>query len=195
MTPSLFHVCLTGSAKSTPFPPEHFIPKAAIPGDAGFDLRTVCGFEIAVGEQKTVPLGCKVAIPEGWVGLICSRSGLAMRYGIQVTNAPGVIDSGYRGELMAILSRVAVGAEGPMSMTDETRFRWHAPERETWVKEFGQSIKPKPLPYRVDIGDAVAQLVVVPCMSDCVVMNQSAWEMAEFNKAARGEGRFGHTGR
>jgi dUTP pyrophosphatase len=56
------------------------------------------------GTQVVVPTGIKVAIPAGYVGFVCTRSGLAAKYGVQVVNAPGVIDSGYRGEVKVILN-------------------------------------------------------------------------------------------
>lgn len=79
------------------------LPKYAHSGDAGMDIQTVSGFSLEPGEQTLVSTGIAVAIPEGFVGLITPRSGLASRAGITVVNAPGVVDSGYRGEVKVAL--------------------------------------------------------------------------------------------
>ena len=78
-------------------------PAQAHPGDAGYDL---CAAESAVlrpGERASVGTGIAVAIPDGCAGLVLPRSGLAARHGITLPNAPGLIDSGYRGELRVLL--------------------------------------------------------------------------------------------
>ncbi|MPZ51594.1 MAG: dUTP diphosphatase [Acidimicrobiia bacterium] len=73
------------------------------PGDAGFDLRCCEDFSLAAGDRMAVPTGIAVAIPEGHCGLVLPRSGLAARHGISVVNTPGLIDSGYRGEVRILL--------------------------------------------------------------------------------------------
>ena len=78
-------------------------PARAHHGDAGFDLRASETAELGPGERASVGTGIAVAIPEGQAGLVLPRSGLAMRHGISVVNAPGLIDSGYRGELRVLL--------------------------------------------------------------------------------------------
>jgi dUTP pyrophosphatase len=83
--------------------PDLPIPAHAMPGDAGVDLRARDAGKIAEGERAQVRTGIAVAIPEGFVGLVSPRSGLAIRHGISVVNGPGVIDSGYRGEVAVIL--------------------------------------------------------------------------------------------
>lgn len=72
-------------------------------GDAGFDLRSQISFELRPGEIKTVPTGVHLAIPKGVVGMVCSRSGLVAKNSIACLNSPGIIDSGYRGEIHATL--------------------------------------------------------------------------------------------
>lgn len=75
-------------------------PAAANPGDAGLDLRCdpdAQPFTLQPGEHRLVPTGARLALPEGTVGLICPRSGLAAKHGIGIVNGPGVVDSGYRG--------------------------------------------------------------------------------------------------
>lgn len=79
------------------------VPSYAHEGDAGLDLRAVEGGTIKPFERKMVPCGFAIAIPEGYAGLIMPRSGLASQWGITVANAPGLIDSGYRGELKVCL--------------------------------------------------------------------------------------------
>lgn len=79
------------------------LPKYAYTGDAGFDLLSAENAEISPGERKVVKCGFCMAIPEGFAGLVMPRSGLAAKHGISIVNAPGLIDSGYRGEICVIL--------------------------------------------------------------------------------------------
>ena len=74
-------------------------PRYALPGDAGADLSTTVDVSLAPGERQLVPTGVAMAIPEGFAGFIHPRSGLAVRAGLSVVNAPGTIDAGYRGEI------------------------------------------------------------------------------------------------
>lgn len=78
-------------------------PSYAHPGDAGADLRTTIDVELAPGERQLVPTGLAIALPDGWVGLVHPRSGLAARNGLTVVNAPGTVDAGYRGEIKVCL--------------------------------------------------------------------------------------------
>ncbi|HEY7728978.1 MAG TPA: dUTP diphosphatase [Candidatus Eisenbacteria bacterium] len=80
--------------------PGVLLPERAHPGDAGFDLRTAVDIEVGAGERAMVPTGLAVAIPEGHAGLVLPRSGLASREGLTLANAPGLIDAGYRGEII-----------------------------------------------------------------------------------------------
>ena len=104
-------------------------PERAHGTDAGLDLHALHDVKLLPGGRAVIPTGVLVegGIPAGWVGLVCSRSGLAARHGLQVLNAPGVVDPGYTGELQVIL---------------------HNTTRD---------------PYWVRAGDAVAQLLVMPC--------------------------------
>jgi dUTP diphosphatase len=79
------------------------IPARAYAGDAGLDLAACERVELAPGGRATVPTGLAVAIPEGYAGFVQPRSGLAERHGITIVNTPGLVDSGYRGELRVIL--------------------------------------------------------------------------------------------
>ena len=79
------------------------LPTRAYPGDAGLDLAACERHELGPGERALVGTGIAVAIPEGHAGLVTPRSGLAAKNGITIVNAPGLVDSGYRGELRVIL--------------------------------------------------------------------------------------------
>jgi dUTP pyrophosphatase len=79
------------------------IPARAYAGDAGLDLAACERVVLAPGDRATVPTGLAVAIPEGYAGFVQPRSGLAERHGITIVNTPGLVDSGYRGELRVIL--------------------------------------------------------------------------------------------
>lgn len=79
------------------------LPRYAHHDDAGADLHSAEDFTLAPGERRLVPTGIAVAIPQGWVGLVHPRSGLAVRHGVSVVNAPGTVDAGYRGELKVVL--------------------------------------------------------------------------------------------
>ena len=83
--------------------PELPTPSRAHARDAGVDLYAREDTALAPGAWKAVPTGIAVAIPEGYVGLVAPRSGLAVRSGVSVVNGPGIIDEGYRGEIMAVL--------------------------------------------------------------------------------------------
>jgi dUTP pyrophosphatase len=76
------------------------LPVAQHPGDAGLDLRAASDAVVEPGGRAMVPTGVAVAIPDGCAGLVLPRSGLAARHGLTLANAPGLIDAGYRGELM-----------------------------------------------------------------------------------------------
>ena len=79
------------------------LPSRAYPGDAGLDLTAAEGVTIPPGGRAVVPTGVAVAIPEGHAGLVLPRSGLAARHGLGKVNSPGLIDAGYRGEVLVIL--------------------------------------------------------------------------------------------
>ena len=83
--------------------PDAVVPERAYEGDAGLDLSACERVELAPAERAVVGTGLAVAIPEGYAGFVQPRSGLADRHGITIVNSPGLIDSGYRGELKVIL--------------------------------------------------------------------------------------------
>jgi dUTP pyrophosphatase len=96
------------------------VPARAYSGDAGFDLAACEPVELGPGERAVVPTGLAVAIPHGYAGFVQPRSGLAAQHGIAVVNSPGLIDSGYRGEIRVVLLN-----------TDSRR---------TWAAEVGERI-------------------------------------------------------
>ena len=79
------------------------LPERAYHGDAGLDLAACERVELAPGERAVIGTGLAVAIPDGYAGFVQPRSGLADRHGVSIVNSPGLIDSGYRGELKVIL--------------------------------------------------------------------------------------------
>lgn len=89
---------------------QDFIPKKQSPGAAAYDLASSVDFDIGPHETQVVPTGIRMALPQNYAGMVCSRSGLAAN-GIVVANAPGIIDSDYRGEVKVILH----------NLTDEKR--------------------------------------------------------------------------
>ena len=79
---------------------EAALPSARHHGDAGLDLRANVAVEVLPGERAMIPTGIAVAIPDGHAGLVLPRSGLASTHGLTLANAPGLIDAGYRGEVV-----------------------------------------------------------------------------------------------
>lgn len=79
------------------------IPKKQHQSDAGFDLKANADIRIPVGSWTLVPTGTRLQIPEGHVGKVCSRSGLALKRGVAVLNAPGIVDAGYQGDIGVVL--------------------------------------------------------------------------------------------
>lgn len=130
------------------------LPTRAHEGDAGLDLYAAEVAHIGPGERWGVGTGVGVEIPAGHAGLILPRSGLARDHGIALVNAPGLIDSGYRGELRVLLLN-----------TDPA---------ET---------------FRVEEGDRIAQLVLVPIALATPV------ESTALTDSTRGDGGFGSSGR
>jgi dUTP pyrophosphatase len=89
--------------------PDAHIPEQAYDGDAGLDLSACDHVVLGPGERALVPTGLAVEIPDGYAGFVQPRSGLAARHGIGIVNSPGLIDSGYRGEIRVVL--LNTGAE------------------------------------------------------------------------------------
>jgi dUTP pyrophosphatase len=83
--------------------PDLPLPTYAHPDDAGVDLLAASQVTLAPGARALVPTGIAVAIPAGYAGYVLPRSGVALRHGVTVLNAPGLIDAGYRGEIQVLL--------------------------------------------------------------------------------------------
>ncbi|MFJ8045297.1 dUTP diphosphatase [Kitasatospora sp. NPDC096147] len=83
--------------------PEIPLPAYEHPGDAGADLRTTVDAELAPGERILLPTGIALALPDGYAAFVHPRSGLAVRCGVALVNAPGTVDAGYRGEIKVIV--------------------------------------------------------------------------------------------
>ena len=83
--------------------PEARVPVRAYTGDAGYDLAAAERVMLAPGKRAVVSTGIAITVPEGYAGLVLPRSGLATRFGVSLVNTPGLIDPGYRGELMVPL--------------------------------------------------------------------------------------------
>lgn len=133
--------------------PDARLPRYSHPGDAGADLCSVEACVLAPGERRLIGTGIAIALPEGTVGFVTPRSGLAARHGITIVNAPGTVDAGYRGEIRICLMN-----------TDP-------------LEEF-----------TVNVGDRIAQLVVLPITRPEVV------EVSDLDETARGTGGHGSTG-
>lgn len=133
---------------------EAVLPTRAHEGDAGLDLYSCEAAHIGPGERWSIGTGVGVEIPAGHAGLILPRSGLARDHGISLVNSPGLIDSGYRGELRVLLLN---------NDPAET--------------------------FRVEPGDRIAQLVLVPIALATPV------ETAVLADSARATGGFGSSGR
>lgn len=133
------------------------MPRRQHESDAACDLEadTSEPYTIQPGDRAAVPCGFAVAIPPGYVGLVCSRSGMAIKHGVFVLNAPGVIDPGYRGEVKAILMNLGAA------------------------------------PFRVNPGDRIAQLLIVPALTPIFSHHTHIWDAA----TDRGSNGFGSTGR
>ncbi len=83
--------------------PDLPLPQYAKGGDAGADIYSRIDFTLAPGERALIPTGIAIALPDGYVALVHPRSGLAIKHGITMVNAPGTVDAAYRGELQCIL--------------------------------------------------------------------------------------------
>ncbi|MEJ7656601.1 MAG: dUTP diphosphatase [Thermoleophilaceae bacterium] len=129
-------------------------PARPRPGDAGYDLHAAEAATLEPGARASVGTGLAIALPEGQAGLVLPRSGLALRHGIALVNAPGLIDPDYRGEVRIL-----------MLNTDRRE------------------------PYAVEVGDRIAQLLLVP-----FALPEPREEEA-LEETGRGGGGFGSSGR
>ena len=95
------------------------LPRRQHAGDAGFDLATTRGTELAPGQRDLLPTGIAIALPAGYVAFVVPRSGLAVKYGVSLVNAPGTVDAGYRGEIK--VSVVNLDASDPVIFSNGDR--------------------------------------------------------------------------
>jgi len=164
------------------------IPVYARKGDAGIDICADKDVTLAPGEQAIIPTGIKVAIPEGYEIQIRPRSGISAKTKLRVANAPGTIDSGYRGEIGVIMENTSKdyiwngNTIAPLIQTAETSLSVNG------VNELGEKV-PAGGYYNIKKGDRIAQMVLVK------------YETADFEQVASvaeiGEDRgggFGSTG-
>jgi dUTP pyrophosphatase len=128
------------------------VPSRAYGGDAGLDLAACERVVLAPGERVTVGTGLAVAVPDGCAGFVQPRSGLAARHGITIVNAPGLVDSGYRGEVRVVLlntdaseafvvepgMRIAQLVVVPVATVDPVEVE-ELPDSERGVRGFGSS--------------------------------------------------------
>ena len=124
--------------------PDASLPEQAHPGDAGLDLRSVMDLRVEPGERAMVRTGLAVAIPEGHAGLVLPRSGLASKHGLTLSNAPGLIDAGYRGEVVCAV--VNLDREEAVSIAKGDRIAQLVivevpPVRPSWVDELPDSTR------------------------------------------------------
>ena len=144
-----------------------FLPTKGTPSAAGYDMRAAIEAPIRIieGQKLLIPCGFAIEIPEGYVGLVCPRSGLALKQDITVFNSPGVIDADYRGQVHAMLFHPVV--------------RDDRPKMDVYM-----------LPYMIQPGEKIAQLLIVPV--------EYQWEVEavdELTETQRGTGGFGSTGK
>ena len=124
--------------------PDASLPEQAHAGDAGLDLRSVMDLRVEPGERAMVRTGLAVAIPEGHAGLVLPRSGLASKHGLTLSNAPGLIDAGYRGEVVCAV--VNLDREEAVSIAKGDRIAQLVivevpPVRPSWVDELPDSTR------------------------------------------------------
>lgn len=143
--------------------------------DAAFDLRAKNEVRLWPCDHHLVGTGVRVAIPEGYIGLVTMRSGLANKELVTMPNAPGIIDPGYRGEIKVGLYRHLVNADLEMIAVE------------------GGDTRP---PLKIKRGERIAQLLVVKNEAEPVLgyFRNDSFDL-NYDNTERGEGGFGSTGR
>ncbi len=160
--------------------PDAVIPSYAREGDAGLDLYALNDFSVFCNKVTHIKTGIAIELPVGYVGLVCSRSGLAAKKGVWIPNAPGVIDSGYRGDVGVLLTYNGQAEEGkpnPIQIFNgKSKVVNGVPVLEM---ELGVQFKK---------GDKIAQLIIQK------VETVQFEEVTELGDSQRGDGGFGSTG-
>jgi dUTP pyrophosphatase len=151
-------------------------PAKAHPTDAAYDLCAAEAVCLLPGDRQLVPTGIRVAIPEGYAGLVLPRSGLALKHGITVLNAPGLIDPGYRGEIGVILVNLDLKASDFVDVEQAT----------------GIAVEPW---FNIERGDRIAQLLIVRTAEQRLVYWPPAPFERHFDNTERAESGFGSSGR
>ncbi|HUL84561.1 MAG TPA: dUTP diphosphatase [Actinomycetota bacterium] len=124
--------------------PEAELPAAQHVGDAGLDLRSAVEVVVGPGERAMIPTGVAVAIPDGHAGLVLPRSGLASKRGLTLANAPGLIDAGYRGEVICAVvnldrdAKVEIGIGDRIAQLVLVELPWVTP---SWAEELPGSAR------------------------------------------------------
>ena len=147
-------------------------PTKAHPGDAAYDLYSPKESFLAPGDTELINTGVALELPEGYAGLVLARSGLALKEGVTIPNAPGLIDSGYRGDVGVILHKL-VGFDDRVPKSEVV----------DGVRVHDENI------YHVHAGDRIAQLLIVKL--DNVSLTRAAW----LSHSERADGGFGSSGR
>ena len=150
--------------------PDAVIPEYAKPGDSGFDFVALEDTKIYPGQTKLVKTGIAVEIPEGFELQVRPRSGTSLKTPLRVANAPGTVDSGYRGECCVIL-------------TNTTGIEKHAVVQDEQAVIVGGEIQ------YIKKGDRIAQGVI------CPVIRAEFEVVEELSNSERGVGGFGSTGK
>ncbi|MCR8938768.1 deoxyuridine 5'-triphosphate nucleotidohydrolase [Brevibacillus laterosporus] len=178
--------------------PDAVIPQYATAGSAGFDLVAVEDVAISPGETWKVPLGLAFEIPEGFVMLVCMRSGIAYNTELRQPNGIGIIDSDYRGEVAMMFDNIwknepffAYDEEGRAIVTDY-RIEDECPSTEYLRTISGEQVRQwRDYPagtYLIRKGDRVAQGLILPVMQAQFIVAD------ELSETERGVGGFGSTG-
>ncbi|MBG9774242.1 dUTP diphosphatase [Brevibacillus laterosporus] len=178
--------------------PDAVIPQYATAGSAGFDLVAVEDVAISPGETWKVPLGLAFEIPEGFVMLVCMRSGIAYNTELRQPNGIGIIDSDYRGEVAMMFNNIwknepffAYDEEGRAIVTDY-RIEDECPSTEYLRTISGGQVRQwRDYPagtYLIRKGDRVAQGLILPVMQAQFIVAD------ELSETERGAGGFGSTG-
>lgn len=147
--------------------PDATLPFYATAGASGFDLVAIEDTEIHPGETKLVKTGLAVEIPKGFEMQVRPRSGLSLKTPLRVANAPGTVDSDYRGEVCVIMQNTQ----------DPNLFLWPS------------GVTRRNPPHVIKKGERIAQGVI------CPVVHADMYVSTELTDTARGEGGFGSTGK
>jgi len=155
--------------------PDAVVPKYGTPGSSGFDLVAIEDVEIDAGETKLVKTGLSMAVELGYEIQVRPRSGLSLKTPLRVSNAPGTVDSDYRGEVCVIMTNTS----GIKSVVQKRGYDGDLID-----------ITLNPLEIvRIKKGDRIAQGVV------CPIIQVDFEEVDDLDETARGSGAFGSTGK